>query len=234
MQTANVEKCREIIESSKSVFSVLNSDEKELLKKGLTSIAYKKGEVIFNEGDKPVGLILLAEGKVKIFKEGVGGREQIIRLANPVGFIGYRAFFAEEIHSATAVAIEDSVICCVNREVMNKLLQTNSDLSVNIIKSFATELGLSYNRTITLTQKHIRGRLAESLIFLKEMYGFEKDNLTIKIYLSREDLANLSNMTTSNAIRTLSSFAGEGILSLEGKKIKIMDINRLQKVSELG
>lgn len=234
MQTANLENCKEIIESSKSVFSVLSNEEKELLKKDLIGIAYKKGEVIFKEGDKPVGLIILAEGKVKIFKEGIGGREQIIRLASPVGFIGYRAFFAEEIHSATAVVIEDSVICCVNREVMNQLLRSNTDLSIMIIKSFASELGLSYNRTITLTQKHIRGRLAESLIFLKDTYGFEKDNSTIKICLSREDIANLSNMTTSNAIRTLSSFASDGIISLEGKKIKIVDINRLQKISEMG
>ncbi len=234
MHTGSVEKCKDIIENSKSVFSVLNAEEKELLKKGITCIVYKKGEVIFTEGDKPVGLIILAEGKVKIFKEGVGGREQIIRLASPVGFIGYRAFFAEEIHNATAVAIEDSVTCCVNWDIMIKLMRLNNNLSLNIIKSFATELGLSYNRTVTLTQKHIRGRLAESLIFLKDTYGFEKDNTTIKIYLSREDIANLSNMTTSNAIRTLSSFAGEGILSLDGRKIKIIDLIRLQKVSELG
>jgi CRP/FNR family transcriptional regulator, polysaccharide utilization system transcription regulator len=234
MHTGSVEKCRNIIENSRSVFSVLNDNEKEILKKGITCIIYKKGEVIFTEGDKPTGLIILAEGKVKIFKEGIGGREQIIRLARPVGFIGYRAFFAEELHAATAMAIEDSVTCSVNHEVMMSLLQSNINLSLDIIKSFATELGLSYNRTVTLTQKHIRGRLAESLIFLKDTYGYERDNSTIKIYLSREDIANLSNMTTSNAIRTLSSFASEGLLSLEGKKIQIIDMNRLQKVSEMG
>jgi CRP/FNR family transcriptional regulator, polysaccharide utilization system transcription regulator len=234
MRTGSVEKCRSIFENSKSVFSVLNETEKGLLKKGITCLIYEKGEVIFTEGDKPTGLIILDEGKVKIFKEGVGGREQIIRLARPVGFIGYRAFFAEENHNATAVAIEDSITCCVNRELMMNLLRTNIDLSLSIIKSFASELGMSYSRTVTLTQKHIRGRLAESLIFLKDTYGFERDNTTIKIYLSREDIANLSNMTTSNAIRTLSSFASEGLLSLDGKKIRIVDLNKLQKVSEMG
>jgi len=234
MYTGSIDKCRYTIENSRSVFSVLNEDEKEFLLKGITCLIYKKGEIIFSEGDKPTGLIFLAEGKVKIFKEGVGGREQIIRLARPVGFIGYRAFFAEEIHTATAVAIEDSVTCFVNKEIMMKLLKSNINLSLEIIKSFATELGLSYNRTVTLTQKHIRGRLAESLIFLKDTYGFERDNTTLKIYMSREDIANLSNMTTSNAIRTLSSFAGEGLVLLEGRKIKIMDLTRLQKVSEMG
>jgi CRP/FNR family transcriptional regulator, polysaccharide utilization system transcription regulator len=228
------EKCFEVLENNKSVFSVLNDNEQTLLRNNLSCIIYKKGEVIFNEGDKPTGLILLAEGKVKLYKEGVGGREQIVRLAKPVGFIGYRAFFAEEMHNATAIAIEDSITCHVDMEIMLQLIKTNPNLSLNLLKAFATELGLSYNRTVTLTQKHIRGRLAESLVFLKDTYGFEKDGETLKIYLSREDIAGLSNMTTSNAIRTLSSFASEGIVTLEGKKIKIIDVNKLLKVSEIG
>ena len=234
MYPESIEKVGNIFDGQKSVFSVLTSEEKDLLQKNIGCIVYKKNEAIFMEGDKPTGLIFLTEGKVKIYKEGVGGREQIIRLAKPMGFIGYHAFFAEEVHNTTAVAIEDSITCHVDRNTFMKLLFSNSQLSLNIIKSFATELGLSYNRTVTLTQKHIRGRLAESLIFLKDTYGFEKDGSTLKIYLSREDIANLSNMTTSNAIRTLSSFASEGLLGLEGKRIKIADVARLQKVSEMG
>ena len=234
MYPESAEKCRSLFENSKSVFNVLSDTEKEYLQKHVSCIAYKKGEIIFSEGDKPIGLIFLADGKVKIYKEGVGGREQIIRLAKPVGFIGYRAFFAEEIHTATAMVIEDALTCHLHQDALMRLLLSNSKLSLSIIKSFATELGLSYNRTVTLTQKHIRGRLAESLIFLKDTYGFEKDGATLKIYLSREDIASLSNMTTSNAIRTLSSFAGEGILNLDGRKIKIADFNKLQKVSEMG
>ena len=226
--------CEDCIDNKMSVFSVLSAEEKEALKKNHTSQSFKKGEIIFKEGDKPSGLIWLSEGKVKIFKEGVGGREQIIRMAKPVGFIGYRALFAEENHTCTAVAIEDSVICSIERDVIYRFLKTNAELSLSIIKAFATELGFSNNRTVTLTQKHIRGRLAESLIFLKDTYGFEKDGKTIKIYLSREDIANLSNMTTSNAIRTLSSFAGEGVIGIDGRKIRIQELQRLERISELG
>lgn len=226
--------CTNCIENRMSVFNVLTPAEKELLVKNYTCQDYKKGEIIFKEGDKPSGLICLSEGKVKVFKEGVGGREQIVRMASPVGFIGYRALFAEENHTATAVAIEDSTICIINREAIYKLLRLNSELCLSIIKAFATELGFSNNRTVTLTQKHIRGRLAESLIFLKDTYGFEDDNSTIKIYLSREDIANLSNMTTSNAIRTLSTFASEGVIGIDGRKIKILDLGKLEKISELG
>ncbi|MCK5066242.1 MAG: Crp/Fnr family transcriptional regulator [Bacteroidales bacterium] len=222
------------IDNPKSVFTVLTPKEKEFLKQNYTCAFYKKGEIIFKEGDKPLGLMILAEGKVKIFKEGVGGREQIVRMAKPVGFIGYRALFAEEHHTATAVAIEDCVSCIVDKESVFRVMRSNAELSMSIIQSFASELGFSHDRTVTLTQKHIRGRLAESLIFLKDTYGYEDDNLTIKIYLSREDVANLSNMTTSNAIRTLSTFAQEGVISIDGRKIRILDLTKLERISELG
>jgi CRP-like cAMP-binding protein len=215
------------IDNPKSVFTVLTPKEKEFLKQNYTCAFYKKGEIIFKEGDKPVGLMILAEGKVKIFKEGVGGREQ-------VGFIGYRALFAEENHTATAVAIEDCVSCIVDKESVYRVIRSNAELSMSIIRSFASELGFSHDRTVTLTQKHIRGRLAESLIFLKDTYGYEDDGKTIKIYLSREDVANLSNMTTSNAIRTLSTFAQEGVISIDGRKIRILDLHKLERISELG
>jgi len=226
--------CDNCIDNPNSIFNVLTPTEKESLKQSNTCAFYKKGEIIFKEGDKPSGLICLSEGKVKVFKEGVGGREQIVRMAKPIGFIGYRALFAEEYHTATAVTIEDCTVCIFDKESVYKLLRSNSDFSLSIIKAFATELGFSNNRTVTLTQKHIRGRLAESLIFLKETYGYEEDNQTIKIYLSREDVANLSNMTTSNAIRTLSTFAQEGVIAIDGRKIKILNLPKLERISELG
>ena len=105
---------------------------------------------------------------------------------------------------------------------------------MKILRRMATELGFSNSRTVTLTQKHIRGRLAESLIFLKDTYGFEDDGSTLKVYLSREDIANLSNMTTSNAIRTLSSFASEKVISLDGRKIRVLNLPKLERISDLG
>jgi CRP-like cAMP-binding protein len=113
------------------------------------------------------------------------------------------------------------------------LVQTTPELAMNIIRALATDLGFSHRRTVTLTQKHIRGRLAEALLVLKDTYGYEEDGSTLKIYLTREDLANLSNMTTANAIRTLSSFASEGIVKLEGKKISIIDKEKLEEINSM-
>ena len=233
MQESNFE-CTNCINDPKSVFNILTKKEQEALVVGHLCIFFKKGDFIYHEGDKPSGLLYLTKGKVKIFKEGVGGRDQIVRMARPLGFIGYRALFADENYSASAVALEDCDICVIERGALFTALQNNSELSLRMMRSMATELGISNSRTVTLTQKHIRGRLAESLIFLVDTYGFEEDGLTIKVYLSREDIANLSNMTTSNAIRTLSIFANENVISLEGRKIKVIDLPKLKRISELG
>ena len=95
-------------------------------------------------------------------------------------------------------------------------------------------LGEADTLTINLTQKHLRGRLAESLISLKDKYGVEEDGSTLSVYLSREDMACLSNMTTSNAIRTLSAFATENLIAIDGRKIKIIDDSKLRKISTIG
>ncbi|MEZ5106448.1 MAG: Crp/Fnr family transcriptional regulator [Draconibacterium sp.] len=225
---------RDIVENPKSIFYLLNQEEKEDLQHHISLTNYKKNEFIFKEGDKPTGLIMLVDGKVKIFKEGVGGREQIIRMTKPLGIIGYRALMGNENHISSAVTLEESLVCTVSPEFVLTRALKNSDFSYKIIRKLAKELGFSNSRTVTLTQKHIRGRLAESLILLKDKYGFENDGTTLRVYLSREDIANLSNMTTSNAIRTLSTFAIEKVIAIDGRKIKILDVNRLDRISKLG
>lgn len=226
--------CNICLEGPNSLFLSLDENSKSLIRQTTICKSYKKDENIYVEGNKPAGLICLISGKVKITKKGVSGREQIVRMAKPVGFIGYRAFFAEENHIASAKALEDSIVCVLKTELIVGIVRSNSDLAMKIIRALATDLGFSNRRTVTLTQKHIRGRLAESLLVLRETYGCEEDNMTLKVYLSREDLANLSNMTTSNAIRTLSNFAQEGVLELKGKKIKIVNWDEIEHISHLG
>lgn len=227
----HVEYC---LEGPHSVFKKLSDREKETLVQHHTYTKYKKGVLLLKEGEKPHGLICLASGKVKMFKEGVGGRQQILKMIRPQGFIGYRALFAESTYCASALAIEESVITIFEKESVFKIIRKNPDLALKFIRIFAEELGFSNNRTVSLTQKHIRGRLAESLLVLKDTYGFDSDRKTLNVSLSREDIANLSNMTTSNAIRTLSNLASEDIIALEGRKIKILDSYKLERVSELG
>ncbi len=227
-------KCEGCIDNKDSIFSVLTDKEKLFLKENIACVHYKKGENIFKEGFKPYGLILLSKGKVKIFKEGIGGREQIVRLAKANDFIGFRALFADDYYNASAIALDNSSICIIDKKKLLTLIHANSNLALQIIKQIAKDLGEAERRTISLTQKHLRGRLAESLLVLANTYGLEKDKQTLKVKLPREDLANLSNMTASNAIKTLYGFADEKVVELQGKLIKIIKMSELEKISELG
>ena len=125
-------------------------------------------------------------------------------------------------------------MCLIPMPVIVQLIMENTELAMFFIKQLSKDLGISDERIVNLTQKHIRGRLAESLLFLKDTYGVEEDQCTLSIYLSREDLANLSNMTTSNAIRTLSNFAAEKLIIIDGRKIKLIDEEKLKKISKIG
>lgn len=216
------------------IWGPLNSEQRELLSSNFMLQNYKKNETIYCEGESPSHLMCLLTGKVKIFKDGVGGRSQIIRMIKPVEYFGYRAYFAKEEYVTAAAAVEPSIICVIPMNILMTLISQNSDLAAFFIKQLSIDLGVADERTVNLTQKHIRGRLAESLLFLKDSYGLEEDGSTLSIYLSREDLANLSNMTTSNAIRTLSNFANERLITIDGRKIKIIDEEKLKKISKIG
>ncbi|MGN0054685.1 MAG: Crp/Fnr family transcriptional regulator [Bacteroides sp.] len=212
----------------------LNEEQREYLANHFTLQNYKKNEIIHCEGETPTHLMCLLSGKVKVYKDGVGGRSQIIRMIKPVEYFGYRAYFSGQDYVTAAAAFEPSTICLIPMTAIVTLLKQNNELALFFIKLLSNDLGMADERTVSLTQKHIRGRLAESLIFLKESYGLEEDGSTLSIYLSREDLANLSNMTTSNAIRTLSQFAAEHLIAIDGRKIKIIEEDKLKKISKIG
>ena len=196
--------------------------------------AYRKNEPIYKEGDSPTDMLCLVSGKVKIYKDGVSGRAQIVRVINAVECFGYRAAFSDENYVTAAAAFEQSVIASIPMSLIFQLIRRNPQLACFFIRRLAIALGRSDARTVNLTQKHIRGRLAESILFLKESYGTAEDGCTLNACLSREDMANLSNMTTSNAIRTLSVFAQERLISIDGRRIKILDEPALQKTSKMG
>ncbi len=230
-------KAKEIIDLSSTltdIWRVLSEGEREIVRKNVRFVHYKKNETIYIEDEQPKDLMVLLKGKVKIYKSGVGGRSQIIRMIRPIQYFGYRAFFAREPYVTAASAFETSTVCLISMLVIEDMLRQNGVLALFFIHLLSLDLGVADNRVVNLTQKHVRGRLAESLIFLKESYVLEEDGATINIYLAREDLANLSNMTTANAIRTLSNFVNERIISLDGRKIKIIDEDKLMKISNIG
>lgn len=223
-----------INEDMAEIWARLNSEERRLVVENMEVHTFKKNQLIYAEGDEPEFLWVLLKGKVKKTKEGVGGRVQILRLIRPVQYFGYRAFFAQESYVSSASAFEPSMLGSVPLTLVRDMISSNNSLAWFFIQELSKNLGGSDTRIVNLTQKHIRGRLAEALIVLLDNYGYEDDGATLKIYMAREDLANLSNMTTSNAIRTLSTFVTERLVVVDGRRIKIINEAQLRKISKYG
>ncbi len=223
-----------MIDQMSVMWKLLNTEEKAYLRENTKLIELKKNQTIYSEGDKPLFLYCLIKGKVKISKGGVGGRDQIVRMLKPSDNFGYRAFFADENYLTSAVATELSSVYVLPLKIFAELVKKNNKLSLSVLTELAKDLGKIDARVVSLTQKHIRGRLADTLLMLFDTYGFDEDGITLKGALSREDLACFANMTTSNAIRTLSTFVAEGVIAMDGRKIKFLDEAQLRKISRLG
>ncbi len=216
------------------LWNVLLPEQRRIVSQSFTIHRYKKSQIIYAEGEEPDFLWCLLKGKVKTFKSGIGERVQIIRLYRPVQYFGYRAYFAKEKYNSSAAAFEASTVGSIPMTLVEELINQNRKLAWFFIHELSHNLGGSDTKIVNLTQKHIRGRLAEALIVLKEHYGFEDDNMTLRIYMAREDLANLSNMTTSNAIRTLSGFVAEKLITVDGRRIRLLNEPMLRKISKFG
>lgn len=212
----------------------LTQEQRAMVLQNLRIQTYKKHDKVYHENERAHDLNFVVSGKLKIYKEGTGGRPHIIRVALPHDFLGYRAFFDHQDYGTTAEAMETSMVAHISLTMLSDMMHTNAELACFFVYELAHHLGTAHERTVNLTQKHIRGRLAEALLFLRDAYGLEEDGCTLSIYLSREDMANMSNMTTSNAIRTLSAFAQERLVAIDGRKIKLIDEEALERISKFG
>ena len=216
------------------IWETLTEEERAVVAQHVEVVRYAKNEIIHLDGDESQYMWMIISGKVRIYKEGIGQRQQIIRLLKPYDIFGYRAVIANEPYNSSASAFESCVVYRLQRDYFTQLIQANGSFCYQVMLMMAKDLAISEIQTVNLTQKHIRGRLAESLLLLLKNYGFESDGKTLAMLLPREDLANMSNMTTSNAIRTLSQFAQEGLLAIDGRRIQILDEKALEKISRLG
>lgn len=223
-----------ISQDMSEMWNALRPEEKRIVTDNFSIHNFKKNQIIYAEKDNPEMLWCLLKGKVKMYKSGIGDRVQILRLYRPVQYFGYRAYFAREPYVSSAAAFEASTLGAIPMEIVEDLIRKNNDLAMFFIHELSCNLGGSDTKIVSLTQKHIRGRLADSLLLLAENYGLEDDGSTLKIYMSREDLANLSNMTTSNAIRTLTAFVTEKLIIVDGRRIKIINESQLRKISKFG
>lgn len=194
---------------------------------------YRKGQVLFNEGAYPFGVYCINSGKIKLSHLGDDGKEQITRLLKAGDIIGYRALLSGDRYNGSAVVLEDAHVCFIPRELFLHALKTDPTLAFEMMKLLSDELKQAELKVTHLAQKPVRERLAETLLFIQETYGYEGDNKTLNVRLSREEIANLVGTATESTIRLLSEFKRDGILDLDGKKIKVLDVKELVKTANL-
>jgi CRP-like cAMP-binding protein len=194
---------------------------------------FKKGQALFHEGGHAFGVFCVNNGKIKLSISGEEGKEQIVRLAKGGDVLGYRSVLASQRYGATAVALEDSNVCFIPKDEFITALKGDGNLSFETMKLLSHQLKEAEIKITHLAQKPVRERLAESLIFLKETFGFEADGATIGVQLSREEIANLIGTATETVIRLLSELNKDGVIELVGKKIKVLNLKELEATANM-
>jgi CRP/FNR family transcriptional regulator, polysaccharide utilization system transcription regulator len=218
--------CRDCTNST-SIFCCLSPENKDLLSDRKGDNFYKKGQVIFYEGNHANGLYCVFNGKVKLSKLGSDGKEQIVRFSKTGDVIGYRALLGDEPYQATATAMEDAHICLLSKEKFFQLMSENPKLSLSVIQLLSKDLKSAEQLLLDVAQKSVKERVAEALVLLKNTFGYQEDQQTLNVLLTRSEIADMVGSTTETTIRTLSQLSDEGVVSLSGKKILIKDIKKL-------
>jgi CRP/FNR family transcriptional regulator len=206
---------------SSSLLGGLCSDEVSNLEDHKSCNYYKKNQSLFLEGSFPRGVFCINQGKIKVFKRGDEGKEQIIHIAKEGEMVGFRAMFSGDPYNVAAETLEESNICFIAKDDFLNMMDTNITLRNGIIKELSKELSDRASFITNMAQKSVRERLAFSLILLKTVYQPEPINL------SREDMANFVGTATETLIRLLKDFKEEGIIEVHTRKLTILNMDRL-------
>jgi len=224
--------CEHCKSKNSTLFHFCHTEETEVLNESKTCAMYKKGQVIFHEGANSYGLYCLNSGKVKLYKLGPDGKEQILKIVTPGDFIGYGALLAASPYRVTAEIIQDAIICFVPKEIIIDLFKENARFSEGMVKLLTKTLDDTVEKMADIAYKPVRGRIAEALLILKETYKDEKNPEGV-ISITREDLASYVGTVKETAIRVLKDFKEEKLVVTESHAIKIIDPNGLTRVCEL-
>lgn len=225
-----VNNCKDCIYKS-SAFKSLTSEELKFVNTKKIEKFYQKGDKICIEGDEISSFMYLQTGLVKLFKTETNSREHIISIAKPKDFIGSLCAFSNTKHIYSLTAIEDSLICFVDIEIIKTFIKTNGSFAIDFfiqISSYSDDL---IKTRIDINTRQLRGRIAY-IILLFSKYVYNSNSFSLPI--SRKEVAELIDMSTENVIRVLSEFRKDKLIQIEGKKIEILDIKRLEKIYELG
>jgi CRP-like cAMP-binding protein len=195
-----------------------------------SNFRYKKGEVIFKEGELVKGIYFVYSGKVKVHKKWNGDKELILRFADAGAILGHRGLGGDQYYPVSATALEPVMICYMDLDFFKTSLKVNPELTLSLLDFFAQELKESEKRMRNMAHMSVKGRLAYALLLLKDKFGVT-DNNELNISISRQDIASYVGATYETVFRTLGELANEHIISLSGKNISLLDEKTLVSLS---
>lgn len=222
-------KCEQCIVREFSSLKALKKDELLRLADCKSSYTIKKGEAIFTEGENVQGIFCIKDGVCKMTKLSPNGNEQIVKLITKGELLGQRSMISEEPVNLSAVALEDMQVCFIPKTEVMKFFNENNSFSMNVMRTICGDLKEADDHLVAMAQKSVKQRLAETLIYLHDTFGLNEDK-SLKIKLSREELAGMIGTATESCIRLLSEFNKSGLIALSGKKIILTNIEKLKKV----
>ncbi len=224
-------KCEQCIVREFSALKALTKDELVTMSSCKTATTIKKGESLFVEGDNVNGVFCIKEGVCKMTKLSANGKDQIVKLTQRGELLGQRSLISDEPANLSAIAIEDMEVCFIPKSDILDFFNNNNAFSMSLMKSVCADLKDADDMMVNLAQKNVKERLAQTLIYLEEKFGVTEDK-SLRLQLSREEIASIIGTATESCIRLLSEFKKAGLIELNGKKITILDKVKLKRIME--
>ena len=224
-------KCEQCIVRQFSSLKALTKDELVRMAECKTSYTIKKGEPIFEEGEVTNGIYCVKDGVCKMTKLSANGKDQIVKLVKSGELLGQRSMISDEPANLSAVALEDMEVCFIPKTEVMAFFTQNNQFSMNVMKTICGDLKEADDHMVSMAQKSVKERLAETLLYLEDTFGKSQDG-SLHILLSREELAGMIGTATESCIRLLSEFNKNGYVDLTGKKITILDRNKLRRLAD--
>ena len=224
-------KCEQCIVREFSSLKALSKNELLKISDCKTSHIIKKGEVIFEEGENVNGIYCIKDGICKLTKLSANGKDHIVKLVTKGELLGQRSMISEEPVNLSAIALEDMEVCFIPKTEVMGFFDKNNQFSMSVMKSICGDLKDADDHMVNLAQKTVKERLAETLLYLQDTFGKNEDN-SLKVQLSRDELASIIGTATESCIRLLSDFKKSGLIELTGKKIVLKDIAKLKKLAD--
>lgn len=207
------------------IFNHLEGQQMEEVMKVTKSTSYKKGEVIYREGDTSDSLYIVSKGKIRIYRLSESGKEQLVRILNPGDFTGELALFRESIHEAYAEAMSETDVCMISRKDLQEFLLKYPTISLKILSEFSNRLETSEKQTTRFATEKVDTRLA---LFLAECLEGGDGPMEIELPMSKKDLASYLGTTPETISRKLADLEDEGYIKQKtSRKIEILDLDGL-------